>query len=53
MNTLSTKITAFAGALLANAIVMSAVGYCFTLQSNAHVTALAFAKAVVTHPWLS
>jgi hypothetical protein len=53
MNTLSTKITAFAGALFANAVVLSAVGYCFALQSNAHVTALAFAKAIVTNPWLS
>jgi hypothetical protein len=53
MNTLSTKFTAFAGALFANAVVMSAVGYCFALQSNAHMTVVAFAKAVVTHQWLS
>jgi hypothetical protein len=53
MNTLSTKLTAFAGALFANAVVMSAGGYCFALQSNVHLTALAFAKAVVAHQWLS
>jgi hypothetical protein len=53
MNTLSSKLSAFAGALFANAVVMSAVVYCFALQSNAHLTAVAFAKAVVTHQWLS
>jgi hypothetical protein len=53
MKTLSTKLTALAAALFVNAFVMSAVGYCFALQSNAHMTAFAFAKAVVAHQWLS
>jgi hypothetical protein len=53
LNTLSTKLTAFAAALVMNGIVMSAVGYCFALQANAHMTAVAFARAVVTHQWLS
>ena len=33
MNTLSTKLTAFAAALVMNTVVMSALGYLFTLQS--------------------
>jgi hypothetical protein len=53
MNSLTTKFTAFAGALVANALVMSAVGYCFALQTNTHMSVVAFAKAIVTHQWLS
>jgi hypothetical protein len=53
MNTLSTKLTAFAAALFMNTVVMSALVYLFALQSNAHTTPIAFAKAVVTHQWLS
>jgi hypothetical protein len=33
MNILSSKITAFAAALVMNTVVMSALGYLFTLQS--------------------
>jgi hypothetical protein len=53
MNTLSTKLTAFAAAIAMNGLVLGTLGYCFALQSNAHMTAVAFAKAVVTHQWLS
>lgn len=48
MNTLTTKLAAFASTLLANAVVMGAVGYCFALQPNSYATAIALVKAVVT-----
>ena len=53
MNTLSTKLTAFAAALAINGLVMSAVGYLFALQSEPHMTALAFVHKVAAHQWLS
>jgi hypothetical protein len=33
MNTLATKLTAFAAALVMNGLVISAVGYLFALQA--------------------
>lgn len=48
MNTLTTKLAALAGTLLANTVVMGAVGYCFALQPNSYATAIALVKAVVT-----
>jgi hypothetical protein len=53
MNTLSTKLTAFAAALAMNALVMSAVGYLFALQSQPHLSVVAFAHKVAAHQWLS
>jgi hypothetical protein len=53
MNTLATKLTAFVAALAMNGLVMGMLGYCFALQSNAHMKAVAFAKDVVTQQWLS
>jgi hypothetical protein len=52
MDTLTNKLAALAGAVFMNTLVMSAVGYCFALQSNTYVTAVAFAKAVVTQQGL-
>ena len=49
MNTLSSKITALAAAVLMNGMIMTAVGYLFALQSQPHLSAISFAKAVVTH----
>jgi hypothetical protein len=51
MNTLSSKLTVFAAALLTNGLIMSAVGYLFALQSHPHLSALSFARAVVAHQW--
>lgn len=48
MDTLTSKLAALAGALFMNTLVMSAVGYCFALQSNTYATAVALAKAAVT-----
>jgi len=53
MNSLSSKLTAFAAALLMNGLVMGALGYLFELQSHPNMSAIAFAKAVVAHQWLS
>jgi hypothetical protein len=53
MNTLSSKLTAFAAALAMNGLILSALGYLFALQSHPNMSAIAFAKAVVAHQWLS
>jgi hypothetical protein len=53
MNTLSSKLTAFAAALAMNGFVLGGLGYLFALQSHPNISALAFAKAVVQHQWLS
>jgi hypothetical protein len=53
MNTLSSKLTAFAAALAMNGLVFGALGYLFALQSHPNMAAVAFAKAVVAHQWLS
>jgi hypothetical protein len=53
MNTLSTKLTAFAAALMVNGLVMGAVGYLFEIQSHPHLTVMSFARQLATHQWLS
>ena len=53
MNTLSSKLTAFAAALLMNGLLMGALGYLFVLQAQPNMSAIAFASAVVAHHWLS
>jgi hypothetical protein len=52
MNTLSSKLTAFAAALALNGVIMGALGYLFVLQAQPHLSAMSFAKAVVAHQWL-
>jgi hypothetical protein len=51
MNALSSKLTALAGALLMNSLIMGAVGYLFALQSHPHLSALSVAR-IATHQWL-
>jgi hypothetical protein len=53
MNTLTSKLTAFATALGMNGLIFGALGYLFALQAQPNMSAIAFAKAVVTHQWLS
>jgi hypothetical protein len=53
MNTLSSKLTAFAAALAMNGLVFGALGYLFALQSHPNMSAIAFAKAVVAHQGLT
>ncbi len=52
MNTISTKLTAFAAALVTNGLIMGAVGYLFALQAQPHLSAIAFAHKVVAHQWV-
>jgi hypothetical protein len=47
MNTLASKLTAFAAALAMNGLVLGALGYLFALQSHPNMSAIAFAKAFV------
>jgi hypothetical protein len=51
MNTLPSKLTAFAAALMMNSLIMGAVGYLFEIQSHPHI--VSFAGQVVAHQWLS
>ena len=53
MNTLTSKLTAFAAALAMNALVLGTLGYLFVLQSHPNMSAISFAKAVVAHQGLS
>jgi hypothetical protein len=53
MNTISSKLTALAAALVMNGLIMGAVGYLFEIQSHPHMSVLSFARAVATHQWLS
>jgi hypothetical protein len=53
MNAIYSKLTAFAAALMVNGLVMSAVGYLFALQTQPHLSAIAFAHKVVAHQWLT
>jgi hypothetical protein len=53
MNTLSSKLTAFAAALITNGLIMGALGYLFEMQSHPQMSVISFARAVITHQWLS
>ena len=52
MNTLSSKLTAFAAALAMSGLILGGLGYLFALQSQPNMSAIAFAKAVVAHQGL-
>ena len=52
MDTLKTKLAALAGTLFMNTLVMGAVAYCFALQPNTYMTAVALANAVATQQGL-
>jgi hypothetical protein len=52
MDTVTTKLAALAGTLFMSTLVMGAVAYCFALQPNTYMTAVALAKAVATQQGL-
>ena len=52
MNTMITKLTAVAVALLMNGVIMSAVGYLFALQAQPHMSAIAVVHKVAAHHWV-
>jgi hypothetical protein len=49
MSTLSSKLTAFAAALVMNSLIMGAVGFLFEFQSHPQLVSLP--KAVAAHQW--
>ena len=49
MNTLSSKLSALAAALVMNSLIMGAVGFLFELQS--HPRLVAVARGVAAHQW--
>ena len=51
MNTLSSKLTAFAAAVLMNGLIMGAVGFLFEIQSHPQMSVIAFARQIATHQW--
>jgi hypothetical protein len=51
MNTLPTKLTAFAAALAMNGLIMAGVVYLFALQAHPHLSAISLARHVVAHQW--
>jgi hypothetical protein len=53
LNTLSSKLTAFAAALAMNGLILGGLGYLFALQSHPNISAIAFTKAIVAQQWLS
>jgi hypothetical protein len=52
MNTISSKLTAFAAALVMNSLIMGAVGYLFVIQSHPHMSVMSFARQIAAHQWL-
>jgi hypothetical protein len=53
MNTLSSKLSAFAAALVMNGLIMGALGFLFELQSHPHMSAFAFARQLTAHQWFT
>jgi hypothetical protein len=53
MNTFSSKLTAFAAALMVNGLIMGAVGYLFEIQSHPHMSLISFARQLATHQWFA
>jgi hypothetical protein len=51
MNTLSSKLTAFAAAMLMNGLIMGAVGFLFEIQSHPQMSVISFARQIATHQW--
>jgi hypothetical protein len=53
LNTVSSKLTAFAAALAMNGLILAGLGYLFALQSPPNMSTISFARAVVAHQELS
>jgi hypothetical protein len=53
MTNFSSKLSAFAMALIVNSLIMGAVGFLFEIQSHPHMSIISFARQVVAHQWLS
>jgi hypothetical protein len=53
MNTITSKLTTLAAALVMNGLIMGAVGYLFEIQSHPQMSVISFARQVVTHQWFT
>jgi len=53
MNAISSKLASLSAALLINGLLMTSVVYLFALQAHPHLSAISFAREIVTHQWLS
>jgi hypothetical protein len=51
MNAISSKLTAFAAALVMNSLIMGAVGYLFEIQSHP-MSVMSFARQIAAHQGL-
>jgi hypothetical protein len=51
MNTISSKLSALAAALVMNSLIMGAVGFLFEIQSHPDMSATSFARTIVAHRW--
>jgi hypothetical protein len=52
MNTLSSKLSAFAAAMAMNGLIMTGVVYLFALQAHPHMPTISLASQLAAHQWL-
>jgi hypothetical protein len=53
MNTrISSKLAAFAIALMMNSVIIGGVGYLFDAQTHGHLSPISLAKQIATFRWL-
>jgi len=52
MNTLTSRLSAFAAALAMNSLILCAIGYVFALQTQPHLSAVSLARQLASHQWL-
>ena len=53
MNTISSKFTALAAALLMTSLTMGALGYLFEIQSHPELSVISFARKIVAYQWFA
>ena len=53
MNSISSKFTALAAALLITSVTMGTLGYLFEIQSHPELPVIAFARKIVAYQWLT
>ncbi len=53
MNTFTSKLSALAASLAMNGVLMAGALYLFALQAQPHLSAISFARAIVTQQWLT
>lgn len=53
VNTITSKLTAVAAALVINGLILGGLGFLFEVQSQPHLSVVSFAVRLATHQWLS